>query len=422
MSKIVTLDEIAEIKTGPFGTQFKASEYTKQGIPVINVKNIGYGNIVKSDLDFVNETTVERLSEHVLQKDDIVFGRKGSVDRHCIIRDNETGWLQGSDCIRVRIVSKAVNPLYVSYYLSLRCIKDQLSNSAVGSTMPSMNSQIIKNIAIKCPEKELQDKIAELLESINKKIEINRDIVMELDNAVKAIYDHWFLQYDFPDENGKPYKSSGGKMVWNEELKREIPVGWRVGTIETIGDVVGGGTPSTKHTEYYCKEGIGWITPYDLANTTDKYIAHGQRDITEEGIKKSSAKLLPRGTVLMTSRAPIGYLAIASEAVCTNQGFKSIVPKSGFGSEFVYYTILNAIPYIKSLGTGSTFTEVSKEVVSEVKIVVPPKEIHQSFENSILKFSMQIRVLEGERRELSSLRDFLLPLLMNGQIGFRERQ
>lgn len=418
----ILLGDVATSQTGPFGSQLHEEDYVMEGTPIVTVEHLGDVGFTLQNLPFVSDEDAERLKKYTLQEGDIVFSRVGAIDRSVYVKKEQEGWLFSGRCLRVRCDKSKINSRYLSYYFKQKEFKNMMLNVSVGATMPSLNTDIMNNIEIYAVDRETQDKIADLLDAIDTKIEKNIFTITEIEMMVKTIYSYWFLQYDFPDENGKPYKSSGGKMIWNEELKREIPVGWRVGTIETIGDVVGGGTPPTKHTEYYCKEGIGWITPYDLANTTDKYIAHGQRDITEEGIKKSSAKLLPRGTVLMTSRAPIGYLAIASEVVCTNQGFKSIVPKSGFGSEFVYYTILNVIPYIKSLGTGSTFTEVSKEVVSEVKIVVPPKEIHQSFENSILKFSMQIKVLEGERRELSSLRDFLLPLLMNGQIGFRERQ
>lgn len=407
MSKIVTLDEIAEIKTGPFGTQFKASEYTKQGIPVINVKNIGYGNIVKSDLDFVNETTVERLSEHVLQKDDIVFGRKGSVDRHCIIRDNETGWLQGSDCIRVRIVSKAVNPLYVSYYLSLRCIKDQLSNSAVGSTMPSMNSQIIKNIAIKCPEKELQDKIAELLESINKKIEINRDIVMELDNAVKAIYDHWFLQYDFPDENGKPYKSSGGEMIWNEELKREIPVGWEVSDLSYLCDITMGSSPQG---ESFNELGEGDIF---YQGKTD----FGQRFPNVRLYTTAPIRLAQEGDVLLSVRAPVGDINIASGRCCIGRGLAAL--HSEYKS-FLYYTMLcNQYQLNKYNNSGTTFGAITKDALYTIKVVIPHSKLVSLFEKRVGKYDEKILKSFKENEEFISLRNFLLPLLMNGQVGFK---
>lgn len=173
MSKICKLKEIAILKTGPFGTQFKASEYVNEGIPVINVKNIGYGNLYYEDLDFITEETRDRLSEHILQTDDIVFGRKGSVDRHCLITEKENGWFQGSDCLRVRITDTSVNPQFVSYYLLSSHVLKSINNAAVGSTMASVNMDIIGDINVVLPSYREQCKIATLLKKIDDKRAIN---------------------------------------------------------------------------------------------------------------------------------------------------------------------------------------------------------------------------------------------------------
>lgn len=239
---------------------------------------------------------------------------------------------------------------------------------------------------------------------------------------MKTIYDYWFLQFEFPNEEGKPYKSSGGKMAWNEELKREIPKGWSSGTLSDYGNIIGGGTPSTTNETYYTEpyKGIAWITPYDLANTTDKYIEHGARDITKEGLQKSSAVLMPAGSVLMTSRAPIGYLAISQNEICTNQGFKSIVPNKKYGKEFVYHSLSALMPYIKSQGVGSTFSEISGTTLKNLPCLCPDIIISNKFEKLVEKFAIKQSICESENRELISLRDFLLPLLMNGQVTFRD--
>ena len=169
MSNICKLKEIAVLKTGPFGTQFKASEYVDEGIPVINVKNIGYGNLYYEDLDFISEETRDRLSEHILQVGDIVFGRKGSVDRHCLITEKEDGWFQGSDCLRVRITDNSVNPQYVSYYLLSSHVLKSINNAAVGSTMASINMDIIGDIKVALPTYEEQCKIASMLKVLDDK-------------------------------------------------------------------------------------------------------------------------------------------------------------------------------------------------------------------------------------------------------------
>ena len=230
--RVVKLVEISELKTGPFGTQFSANEYVIDGIPVINVKNIGYGNIIETGMGYVGQSTVERLSDHRLQEGDIVFGRKGSVDRHCLITKVQDGWMQGSDCIRVRITDSSVLPSFVSYYLLTDAVKAKINNSAVGSTMASLNTDILGDIEINLPTYEEQCKIANILSSIDSKIENNNEINDYLEEMVKTIYDYWFVQFDFPTEDGKPYKSSGGKMV--NTNGRIIPEGWKVLKVKVV--------------------------------------------------------------------------------------------------------------------------------------------------------------------------------------------
>lgn len=304
-------------------------------------------------------------------------------------------------------------------YYNLKINLQNLKKMAQGSQTKFLTMQILDGFQIEDIPIHEQKKVTEILTCIDKKIENNNKINAELESIAKTIYDYWFLQYEFPNEDGQPYKFSGGEMVWNEELKKEIPKGWEDGTVEDVGEIVAGGTPSTEHPEYYCKNGIAWITPNDLSNLSDKYITHGERDISEIGLTNSSAKLMPKGTVLLTSRAPIGYIGIAINEVCTNQGFKSVVPNKKYGSEFIYYTIQKMVAYLRSLGTGSTFTEISKNIIAQVKIVLPEKNVVNKFEKIISEISSQRRISEEENRELVSLRNFLLPLLMNGQVGFK---
>lgn len=415
MSKVVKLGDIASLKTGPFGTQFSAKEYTSEGIPVINVKNIGYGQILENELDYIRESTRDRLSEHILKTGDIVFGRKGSVDRHAYISKQYNGWVQGSDCIRLRFQDD-VNTRYISHYLKLDHVKKQINHASIGSTMASLNTDILKNVKITLPELSVQNSIETILSSLESKVVINSQICSELESMAKILYDYWFVQFDFPDENGKPYRTSGGEMVWNEQLKREIPKGWEAGTIGDLGTIVSGGTPNTSCEEYYCATGYAWITPNDLSGNTDKmFISHGERDVTLLGIENSSAVLMPKHTVLLSSRAPIGYLAISENEVCTNQGFKSIVPDSGYSPFYIYYVLKSNISAIAQQGVGTTFKEVSKETLSAFKIPLPPIKLIERFVTYILPGCNKRRILEIEYKELTNLRDWLLPMLMNGQ-------
>lgn len=370
---------------------------------------------------FVTKEKADELNCYADRKD-LVFTAAGTIGQVGLIPENSKfdRYVISNKQIRVRIDSNKIDVLYAYYWFASPWIQRLLTLSNKGSTVPLLTLWEVKNLPVSYPEDiEEQHRIALVLETITKRIENNNKINKELESMAKTIYDYWFLQFEFPNEDGKPYKSSGGKMVWNKELKREIPDRWRNGTLEDLGEIIAGGTPSTNHPEYYSENGIAWITPNDLSNSNDKYITHGERDISEIGLNNSSARLMPEGTVLLTSRAPIGYLGIAANEVCTNQGFKSIVPNEKFGSEFIYHTVENMIVYLKSLGTGSTFTEISKTVVASVKIAIPEESVVGKFEEMVSGICAKHRIIERENKELISLRDFLLPLLMNGQVGFK---
>lgn len=319
------------------------------------------------------------------------------------------------------IPKEGVDKDYLYYFLKQKSILKYVESMSIrtgGQTGVEVDS--LYDYPVNLPQIEYQKKVAKFLKHLDKKIENNNLLIEKFHCISKMIYSYWFLQYNFPDEKGISYCKSGGEMKYEPELNKSIPVEWTVGIFSDLGSIVGGGTPLTEKEEYYCKKGIAWITPNDLSNTKDMFVCHGEIDITQEGLKNSSAKLMPKGSVLLTSRAPIGYIAIADNEVSTNQGFKSIVPNEEIGSLFVYYTLYFMIPYLKSLGTVSTFTEISKEVVSDVKVVLPKTEIIKKFNKKIEKYSEKIKCLEKENKELASLRDFLLPLLMNGQVTFKD--
>src|SRR5699024_1148215 len=207
-----------------------------------------------------------------------------------------------------------------------------------------------------------------------------------------------------------PYKEHGGKMKMVEGKK--IPDRWSVDFLTCLGEIVSGGTPLTSNKSYFGENGIPWITPKDLASTDNKYISRGEFDITESGLKNSSAQLMPKGAVLMSSRAPIGYLAIAKNQITTNQGFKSIVPNLNIGSEFIYYTLKRIMPKIKIVGSGSTFKEVSTAVLSRLKIVKPENQVLKAFKQTIHPFSEKIRLLEEENELLVEARNLLIHKLI----------
>lgn len=205
-------------------------------------------------------------------------------------------------------------------------------------------------------------------------------------------------------------------------MKRDIPEGWKAGTLGDIGTIIGGSTPSKDNSDYFSLgNSIPWITPKDLSlNKENKFITRGEIDITNDGVKAASLKIMPKGTVLLSSRAPIGYLAISRETVTTNQGFKSFVPNKIFSTHFIYYTVKNMIPAIINNAVGSTFKEVTGTTLKSIKITIPTKLTLELFDAKASSVFIRQDLLERENQHLTSLRDWLLPMLMNGQVTVQE--
>jgi type I restriction enzyme S subunit len=197
-----------------------------------------------------------------------------------------------------------------------------------------------------------------------------------------------------------------------------IPKGWSVGFFEEYGEIISGATPSKKKKEYYTRKGIPWITPKDLSLDKKIFIKKGSIDITEKGFSKSSTRLIPENSVLMSSRAPIGYLAINLVPVTTNQGFKTIIPevKEGYSKEYIFFWIKNNIENIMSHANGSTFKEISASNMRKIKVIVPQKNILKRFQISVQPIFKMIALLEEENQKLNQLRNTLLPKLMSGEV------
>jgi type I restriction enzyme S subunit len=324
------------------------------------------------------------------------------------------------------IVNESIYDYNYLYYQFINNY-DILRLNAKGSTsLPNLNKKNFENIKLRVHNNlNIQKQIAKVLSDLDAKIEVNNQINAKLEAMAKTLYEYWFVQFDFPyvTSSGveKPYKSSGGKMVYNEELKREIPMGWGNGTFETISKIIGGSTPSKAVSENFTiDKNIPWITPKDLSsNKGKKYITRGEWDVTEKGVKSASLKIMPKNTVLLSSRAPIGYLAISREDVTTNQGFKSFVPKEHYPSEFIFYCVKKQIPKIEAYSSGSTFKEVSASVLKTIKISIPPKHVLDNYVKIVRPIFNKQDIIEQENQKLAELRDWLLPMLMNGQVTVR---
>lgn len=330
----------------------------------------------------------------------------------------ETAILSYPMCFPDSIVGFNANPeksseLFVYYFFEY--IKKEIQKSASGSIQDNINIDYLSKMRIKVPEKEYQDKIVDLLSSIDKKILLNNQINQELEDMAKTLYDYWFVQFDFPDQNGKPYKSSGGKMVYDPELKREIPEGWGVETLKDFeSKIITGKTPSRANSDNFGGE-IPFITIGDIRGNT--FIYSTSETLTDLGASVQQNKYLPEGSLCVSCIATVGEIGFTTEWSHTNQQINSIVFEDETNRYYLYFALKNYFENANaSAKTGNTFANMNKEDFSGIRIILPRNEIKNNFHKITEPYFAQIKCLQGQNQELTQLRDWLLPMLMNGQV------
>ena len=394
--KEIRLGEYCKIKNG---YAFKSKDFSPSGVPIIKIKNVKPNQIIKSDFSYIPENIAEEKNEWKIKKGDVLLtmtGNRADGSPESWVGKAALFTLEGNYLLNQRVASIRssscdLDTEYLGYYLSswesqIYFIKH--SNSSGGQA--NISPDIVKQYKILLPSIKEQKTIVSILKMLDEKIVINERINDNLELQARAYFQELFV------DNANP--------------------AWTLGTVSNLGAVVGGSTPSKSKPEYYTKDGIAWITPKDLSINKAKFISRGENDITELGLKNSSASIMPEGTVLFSSRAPIGYIAIASGEVTTNQGFKSVVPKPEIGTAYVYSFLKHNLPVIEGMASGSTFKEVSGSSMKNIPAVIPDTETLAYFNDFCAPIFAQQRILEEQNQSLVALRDSLLPRLMSGEI------
>ena len=322
-------------------------------------------------------------TEALYDKPSVLIGRKGTIGK---VRYVDHPFWTVDTLFYTIVNTEFVLPKYLFYLMS----QMDLNAYNEGTTIPSLRTETLNRLEFDIPSLEEQKEVLSYLEPIDDKIQLNTEINKNLEAQAQAYFIDQFVV------NADPT--------------------WPQGTLSDLGTVVGGGTPSKKHPEYYCEHGIPWITPKDLSVDKSKFISRGENDISDLGFSNSSATKMPEGTILFSSRAPIGYIAIASNTVTTNQGFKSVIPNTNVGTAFVYYFLKQALPTIEGMASGSTFKEISGSGMKSVHAVIPDNETLHKFSEFCKPLFEHQAVMEAENRRLSGIRDALLPKLMSGEI------
>lgn len=374
------LRDIAEIQTGPFGSQLHKEDYVDVGTPIVTVEHLGSRVFSEQNLPMVSDADKSRLSKYVLKKGDIVFSRVGSVDRCSFVDQKHDGWMFSGRCLRVR-PSEEVEPLFLYYFFCLDATKEFVRSIAVGATMPSINTKLLGEVEVVCPGIEEQRKIADILSKIDDKIEENQKINENLQQQAQALFTQCYEQADV-----------------------SVP-------FTDLIQVLGGGTPKTGEASYWNGE-IPFFTPKDVGTP---YTLTTEKTITQSGLEHCNSRLYPVNTVFVTARGTVGKVGLAGVPMAMNQSCYALTGKS-ISPLLTYHYTLMTVAHLKHKASGAVFdaiitrdfeTETVKKLSDTLaeQFVAVASPIYECILNNTL-----------ESQRLADLRNALLPKLMSGEL------
>lgn len=420
MHKRVTLGEVLApekkaLISGPFGSDIGKKFFVAKGVPVIRGNNLSLDirKFIDDGFVFLTKEKADELGAYAVHND-LLFTAAGTIGQVGIIPFDAKypEYIISNKQIRARLNPDIIDFSFAYYWFSSPWIAKEILNKNTGSTVPLINLTVLRGLGISLPNLIAQQKIAAVLTALDDKIELNNKTNAELEAMAKTLYDYWFVQFDFPDGNGKPYKLSGGKMVYNATLKREIPEGWVVKSLGETCSTSLGGTPSTKVKEYWEGE-INWINSGEVANFP---MVKSDATISQAAIRNSATKILKKGSVLISITRHLRPNILGIDA-CVNQSVVGIEEDEAFKKSFLYPFITNEIPRLMTLRTGAQQPHINKETVDSCFITQPSENILEKYYSISEKYFDNIISNAKQNQELSSLRDWLLPMLMNGQVS-----
>ena len=406
MSEVVKLEDLClPDQIGKYGIPAVAEDFNEEKVRYLRITEIDdFGNLLEDDKKSVSSPEIEK---YILKEGDIVFARTGNSTGRTYYHEEKNGKLAFAGfLIKFSLDKSKVDPKYLKYFTISKPYKQWVDNLSNGSTRGNINAKTFAECPIILPSREQQDYLVRVLSSFEEKIQINNQINQELEAMAKTLYDYWFVQFDFPDQNGKPYKSSGGKMVYHPELKREIPEGWGVEKLSKIANITMGQSPKGSS---YNEVGEGLLF---FQGSTD----FGWRFPMARQYTTEPSRMAEEDDILLSVRAPVGTLNIADTRCCIGRGLAAINSKIGANSY-----IFNVMQDFKKLfdlrnSVGTTFGSITKDDLYNLKIIYPPNELLMNFDQLVKSFDREIKNRSRQNQELTQLRDWLLPMLMNGQV------
>ncbi len=404
---------IREVYSGMYDGPHATPKPSESGPIFLGIKNVGEtGQLDLSDVRHISEEEYPRWIKRIEPSyGDIVFSYEATLNRYAMIPKGFRGCL-GRRMALIRPDDSKICGRFLYYYFFSQEWRNVIAqNTLVGSTVDRIPIAKFSDFPITIPPLPTQHKIAATLSAYDNLIENNLRRIKILEEMAQNLYREWFVKFRFPGHQHTRFTDSPlGK----------IPEGWEVKTVENTFDILGGGTPSKVVHEYWSEGTINWYSPTDLTATGSMFMEYSGNQISELGLKKSSARLFPPFSVMMTSRATLGVISINTTEACTNQGFITCIPDEHFPLYTLYYWLKENVEYFISLGTGATFKEITKGVFKTIELVVPVHAIISQFEETMQPFALQILNLQRKNTVLRRTRDLLLPRLISGEMDVSE--
>lgn len=399
------LPDVAFFQEGP---GLRNWQWADDGVKVINGTNIlqdGSIDITNTD-KFIAQAEFEGRYRHfAINEGDIVLSSSGTLGKVGRITADHLPLMMNTSVIRFRTKnSSLLDDGYLFAFLRSPIFQSLIRSFAVGGVQQNFGPSHLKQIRISLPSINTQRRIADILSAYDDLIENNQRRMALLEEAARQLYREWFVRLRFPGHEHTPITSG-------------VPEEWERKRMGDIANCVGGGTPSTTVPAYWEDGKLTWVTPTDVTRNQHFVLLDSEKKITEAGLQNSSAKIVPSHAVLMTSRASVGFFAVAGREVCTNQGFISIVPHQPSLSSYLLFHLSERVEEIRTMGSGSTYPEVSRGKFRELEMLVPRCTLVSSFDEQVTLLLKQIRSLKLQDRKLRAARDLLLPRLMSSEIS-----
>ena len=411
-------DWILDSASGPFGSNLKVECFVDDGFPIIDGANLKEVEVTDNITKFVTEEKARSLGRSIAKRHDVVVTISGTLGQisYIPLDSKYPEYLCSQRQFRVTFDESKVDVEYLVYYFHTTVGQKKILSFANYVGVPALAQPLpnFRAIQVDFPDLDTQHKVVKAIKSFDNLIKTNQRINRNLEELARLIYDYWFIQFDFPDKNGKPYKTSGGKMVYNDQLKREIPAGWEVNNITPLMEILPGGTPSKAKPEYWNGD-IPFFGPTDYCG--DVFQLSTEELITEKGLNNCASALYPPKTIFITARGSVGKLIVCGKPMAMNQSCYALKPFDLEKYEYLFYLTKQLIEQLKKKGSGSVFKSINTLDIEQSFLSIAPDEIIDLYCKKVKSIFERIKSNTVEIAELTTLRDRLLPLLMNGQVS-----